>query len=220
MPKTLEEVVAGKRVCIVGPAGYLEQMDYGNLIDLYDVVIRINKLFFIIDEKSASYTGRKTDVVYSTGWPPDMMTKLFLENKQKLSTVLFQPIPAYRDSLREEELFKRYAINLLGRERVLDTSAQSNAFLKHYDQFAFHLNTGMMCILHTISAKPDQLFITGMDFLSGKNRYTKGYDDKVRQKYGIGGHNPYKDPALLKKVLENTKVSVILDPVMHRIVYK
>ena len=53
--------LAGKRVIIVGPAGYLKDKGLGEWIDLFDVVVGVNHAYPI--KYPADY-GTRTDILY------------------------------------------------------------------------------------------------------------------------------------------------------------
>ncbi len=61
--EALTEFIRGKKVCIVGPAPYLQGLKQGSLIDEHDVVIRINNGPTLATRQPEDY-GSRTDVVY------------------------------------------------------------------------------------------------------------------------------------------------------------
>jgi hypothetical protein len=59
---SLEKLVAGKRIAYVCPSPHLEGQKMGNLIDSYDLVVRVNQAFHI-PEKSKDDYGARTDIL-------------------------------------------------------------------------------------------------------------------------------------------------------------
>ena len=60
----IQELFAGKRVAIVGPAGSLYDVANGALIDDYDYVVRINKALVKWPQGKEAYTGSRTDILF------------------------------------------------------------------------------------------------------------------------------------------------------------
>ena len=70
MDKKLHELINNKRVAIVGPAEYVckELEDsHGNLIDSYDLVIRLSDMFYVPTDLEKFY-GSKYDIISSSFW--------------------------------------------------------------------------------------------------------------------------------------------------------
>ena len=55
----------GKKVVLVGPAWHTKHTNQEELIESYDVVVRMNN-GFIISEKKQKDIGRRTDILYCT----------------------------------------------------------------------------------------------------------------------------------------------------------
>ena len=60
--KSIQNLITNKRVCIVGPANYLNNLNIGSEIDNYDTIIRFNKGYNLI--KNPNIFGSRTDILY------------------------------------------------------------------------------------------------------------------------------------------------------------
>ena len=58
------EYLKGKSVAIVGPAAYLKKFNFGEKIDSFDCVVRLNRGLEVIESLSQS-VGRKSDILYN-----------------------------------------------------------------------------------------------------------------------------------------------------------
>ena len=60
--KDIRNLIENKRVCIVGPANYLNNLNIGDKIDNYDTIVRFNKGYNLI--KQPNVFGSRTDILY------------------------------------------------------------------------------------------------------------------------------------------------------------
>lgn len=61
---SFSDLVKGKSIAIVGPASYMENSGFGQEIDVYDLVVRINRSIESVSEWSVDI-GSRTDILYS-----------------------------------------------------------------------------------------------------------------------------------------------------------
>ncbi len=233
MNKTLTDIVRGKRVCVVGPAGYLKEKDgFGKIIDEYDVVIRVTKLWFCMSDETEDYLGKRTDVIYTSGCPNDVVIPLYKKHKIKINNegVMINIIPVYRHWFRGEQVnFRNVLVNDIKLDNVLQTSKESMEYFKKIDgNTSKPLNTGMIAILDVLQCVPSEMFICGFDFYTSERSksYVDGYMDYARvnglklMDIGKDGHNQKRNVIELKKQFALfDSVQVKLDDVMQNILY-
>lgn len=231
MTKTLTDIVKGKRVCVVGPAGYLkDKKGFGKVIDDYDVVVRVTKLWFCMNENTKDYLGEKTDIIYTSGCPNDIIIPLYRDNVETLNNegVMINIIPVYRHWFIGEQVnFRNILTNEL-KVNVLDTSAQSLQYFKEIDGSSSNpLNTGVIAMLDVLSCEPSELFICGFDFYTTdkSKSYVDGYVDYARlhafklMEAGKSGHCQKRNIAELKRQFARfDNVQVKLDETLEKII--
>jgi hypothetical protein len=59
----LENLIKDKRVIIVGPSSYLNDKKFGELVDSYDLVVRVNQGLYMSSKYPENY-GKRTDLLY------------------------------------------------------------------------------------------------------------------------------------------------------------
>lgn len=165
--------LAGKKVVIVGPAGYLEGLGLGEWIDSFDVVVRINHAIPITNKKDY---GSRTDVLYH------ILSHRGVEDIHK-KLVVREEI----ESWKKEGL--KWLVSSHGplSERVKKMGPVIDgafAWACVHDKFAARIkaqigkkspNTGLTAILHLLSSGLKSLHVVGFDFyFSG---VYKGYGD-------------------------------------------
>lgn len=211
-----KDYIRDKRVCIVGPAPYLKDLD-SSKIDSYDVVIRLNDMYFIMDQ--CSYLGSKTDIIYGI---PNKDFRMKLDPNVKRKKIKLGTIPPYRKSQEGSNSVRKKYLEFYTCEQVLTPS--NTQYLAKYDgRSSFHLHTGMICIIDCIVSKPSELYLTGFTFFQTDDDYIEEYRNvipnrQLSKKAIIGPHTPNKDPKLLKRVIQdNPDVNVVMDPIMKKI---
>jgi len=99
-----EDWFNGKSVAVVGNAASLFDREYGKLIDSHDVVCRMNKGFFDINDSSH---GTRTDVLVYSQWAtvrravkrkPASCIKYFIHTSAKGREVTINPTELYPDA--------------------------------------------------------------------------------------------------------------------------
>mgnify|MGYP001585961688 CR=1 FL=1 len=59
--ESLEKILSGKTVILVGPSPYLSGKENGKLIDQYDIICRMNEVFPV---GQANDYGSRTDIAF------------------------------------------------------------------------------------------------------------------------------------------------------------
>lgn len=190
--------IKGKRVIIVGPAGYLQGQKKGQWIDSHDVVIRMNLAVPV--EYPEDY-GSKTDVLYT------FATRLWAEH--------------WVDCTRLKEAGLRWVVITTGKEpyvqrfrNALDCTI-SMMFMSQtlYEQITKECfctpNTGATAITHILRGEPALLTVVGCDY------YASGYYNGYGGDGAVGNHIFVNQLAYLK-MLRMTKENLIYDTALHR----
>jgi hypothetical protein len=215
-------ILQGKRVAIVGPAGSAFQVKRGNFIDGFDYVIRINKAPFLLKSgKSTEYIGTKTDILFhsffenefSGGGPLDFPLYQSLGIK-----FVINPIPTFFGKRVTFNFFKKYLLPQL----IYSLPAQPyERIVKAFGRF--RPTTGFCALQMALESDCSELFITGFTFF--KTAYGDGYRDQlkdvsVNKKYinESNIHNPDIEYEQFKMMLGTSKVtSITIDAELKRI---
>jgi len=167
MQKKFTEYVRDKRVIIVGPASYLVGKCMGELIDSYDIVVRLNKSIPLPDELKKD-VGTRTDILYNC-LHPDSVGEISYQRFKEVD-FLVCPYPPKTAFLMDIIRFKRQNNGKIP-FRHID--------LEYYNQVESKMgtrpNTGTCAILDLLRFPIKELYITGITFFKGG--YCKQYND-------------------------------------------
>ena len=99
MNQEYRQYLENKNVVIVGPAPYMEGSNYGEVINNYDIVVRINKSVPIPEELKCDI-GNRTDILYNCLEPhPDsggiVDSKMWKSQGVKWISSPYPPIPPF-----------------------------------------------------------------------------------------------------------------------------
>ena len=154
----LSELVSGKRVAIVGPSGHLSGLGNGNLIDSYDIVIRINHLPSNTAEYRLDY-GTKTDILADGlnihGW------KRFDDNDEYIKSMKYIIVPQAWDSPPNDIERWQERLDKFG---VPNNRISSGYFYKICKEVGTLINTGFSTIMMMMNYDVKELYITGISF--------------------------------------------------------
>lgn len=201
--------MAGKKVIIVGPAGYLEGRAKGNWIDSFDVVVRINHAIPILNTKDY---GSRTDVLYH------ILSHRGAEDQHK-KLVVREEIEEWQESglkwLVSSHGPLSDRIKIMG--PIIDGAFPWTCV---HDRFAARVkkqigkkspNTGITAILHLLSSNLRSLHITGFDFYSsgvydGYGDLKEGEDAaEINERW----HSIPEQKTFLKKIIQRDNRVVI-----------
>lgn len=198
----MDALVRGKRVAIVGAGAYTQHLAPGNgaRIDACDVVVRVNRGFFILNRDNAPYLGTKTDMVYTIADPLYATVHAIHASCDKLvrENVAIKTIPQYRRSLAGDNCILRSILEKqLNYPFLIDSSPGALEYLRGVDgHTAKHLNTGSIAVLEVLYGNPAEIFLTGFDFFASVD-WVPGYRDAMRATVGRGGHDSARDKDVL-----------------------
>jgi hypothetical protein len=170
-----KKLLEKKRVCLVGPAEYIDKefVNHGQVIDSYDVVIRVNN-FINIDKSLVKNYGKKLDVLIISLWYDDRNT---FSHKEAYSKENIQkPLLIYYRYNRLRRLFLSFFKindNITICEQPKENWQELLKILKHSP------TTGMAAIFDILKCNPKELYITGFTF--GADLKYRSYVDKYHK---------------------------------------
>lgn len=166
-------LVNGKKVVIVGSADHLIGSQCGQLIDSYDVVIRLNDVILSMPFKDnlAIDIGTKTDVLYFNGG--------------KIYSVDWKE--------KEGQLRNYVGASCIVRRRDNSTAQKVFRFFGH-DPKKNPPSTGFCAIVDLLKYPVEQIYITGFNFFhSGQHMFS---GKRVKPLYG--GHDFYIELRIMR----------------------
>ena len=211
------EYLKNKKVVIVGPAPHLLDSENGNIIDDFDIVIRINKSF-PVKKDMQMYLGSRTDIIYHCLYQIEEHGGLvkYKEMSEKDVSFLACPYPYklnpfYRHAKKFEIEYQQSNSNF-GKHYV-----EKNYYVSLVKMIGTRYNTGIGAIVDLLRYKIDSLHVMGFSFF--ETGYIKGYrnlkdsdqmisiDDKSNNWISIDwkNHNQSCQKYLIKFLIENDK---------------
>ena len=213
--KAFSEYLKDKRIVIVGPAPHLLDSENGNIIDDFDIVVRINKSFPVKKEMQM-YLGSKTDIIYHCLYQIEEHGGLVKYKEMSENNVSFIACP-YPYKLNP---FYKHA-----KKFEIEYEKSNSSFGKHYVEKDYYINlvkmigtrynTGIGAIVDLLRYKIDSLHVMGFSFF--ETGFIKGYrnlqdsdqmisiDDKSNNWISIDwkNHNQSCQKKLIKLLMEN-----------------
>jgi len=173
--KEIQNLIENKRVCIVGPANYLNYLNIGKKIDTYDIIVRFNKGYNLI--KEPNIFGSRTDILYHC-----------------VSQDIENGGPITEDMVKEYEIIFSYPFlsqndnssfqygNIIEYKKLPKFISKMNIvkkglYLEWERDIGCRPNTGIIAILDILNMNPKELYITG--FTLFKDGYSKLYRNKI-----------------------------------------
>ena len=174
MSEDFNTYISGKRVAVVGPAGYISEFKHKDLIESYDIVMRFNAVLPIHDNM-IQYIGSRTDILCN-GLDNDPLScgkynsKLWSELGVKWVLCPYWPHIHYQ--LKCAKNFTQHNNGLIPTHF---TDEQS--FRKVNDAMNTRPNTGLLGVMYLLNNNIKEMFLTGFSFGKGKQYYS-GYKEK------------------------------------------
>jgi hypothetical protein len=192
-----------KRVCLVGPAACIKDLSQRELIDSYDVVVRINKALPVHEDLYES-SGTKTNVLYNCLDPdPESGGHLYVGYLQQEIDWLVCPYPSIPPFNVNIQNFYNHNMN-----RLRFCTFEKEYYIKLSTTMGTRPNSGVLAILDLLSCEIKELYITGITFFKGG--YAKEYryhsEESVMERMRAHG-NHLQEPQILfmKSALKNDK---------------
>lgn len=207
-----EDVFKGKRVAVIGAADSAFDMENGEYIDSFDIIVRVNKAPHSWSTEKAKFIGSRTDVLFhsfyentdSGGGPIDF--KLY---EQQGIKYLVNPNNNIKGLNTHLNYYKRNLNNKI------------TYFLprRFYEKMTIHFNevvptVGFSALYTVLNSECKEVFITGFTFF--KTPYANDYRDHLKdmktnenhlKKQGI--HDPDLEFKLFKMELNKRECSHI-----------
>ena len=175
------EYLTGKRVCLVGPSSHIMNLNQRDLIESYDVVVRLNKSW-PVPEFLWESSGSRTDVLYTGMQVHCMPNKSLTKTREFKDSVKFL-VASHGDKLPYSNDILKFKKNNV--YNVSFTAFELKKFGEMQRLMGTLPNTGCAALVHLLLYPLKELYITGMDFL--RSNYVKGY--RGGSKPNALGHN-------------------------------
>lgn len=198
----LSNLIYQKNVVIVGPSNYLTDMNLGDFIDNYQVVVRIKKGSPIPDILYNDY-GKKTDILYTNLRMDNNTNSLQLEDlllmkKEGVQHICY-PYPTEKNNLIDYRFRKNWKLNSKNVSSIshLINTINLNDFLLIQKLINTRPTTGLLAIMDILKYNPKELLVIGFTFrtewLETPNSTTNIY------------HSYYKNNQQLDYTISTTK---------------
>jgi hypothetical protein len=152
------EFVSGKRVALVGPSAHILDMSQKDLIDGYDVVIRLNKAVPVVPGTEDS-VGTRTDILM-TGLDPKWCAPWKVD--LWLSSGVEWVVCPYGSRHPFQRLIKKFVVFNEGRIKFRHSNTQE--FKKRERALGSRPNTGFAAMWDLLNFPITELYITGISF--------------------------------------------------------
>lgn len=216
--KQFSNYVKGKSIVIVGPSPYMLDKERGEMIDEFDIVIRMNKSF-PVKEEHKPFIGSKTDVRWHC-----MNTyhrhggEYFIDEMLESGTEwLCSQFPNNLDYFHEDH--KKFLE--LNQNRIkFHVWTDLEQYLTYHHYLGTRMNTGTACLADLLSYDIGNVHVTGITFfrqgwIDGYKE--EGYDSKQEDKsVQFGNHAQLPQIKLMKLFNDNDK-RVSVDPEIEEI---
>ena len=179
-----KDFLKDKRVVVVGPSKTIENSNSGELIDSYDVVVRLNRALSHLD-KDPKDIGTRTDILYaclSTAYVGqhhpktgrlEVDAKTFEESGVKIISCCFPKEVDFFDTIQPN-------INYLLENTNIDIRIPPpEAYMKLRKEVDCHLNSGFAGVCDLVETGLKALKLIGVDF--HRTIYMEGYEDFTRE---------------------------------------
>ena len=185
-----QEYLKDKRVILVGPAPYILNQKMYDLIDSYDVVVRINRGLQMPDKNPDDF-GSRTDVYYhcmsdhpENGGPFDY--ELMQKQKVKHLRAAYPPLRKGGDNsfnnvgtIKDYQKFRKHFNS--HKTGITFTHLDKNFYLGIEKKMGSRPNSGICAILDILECDVKELYITGITFFKGGycSEYRSSIDNVV-----------------------------------------
>lgn len=208
----LEKLCKNKRVALIGPSPHMQGLGFGEYIDKFDLILRVNE---IIPKGFENDYGSRSDIVFFNFGNDSMpiFRKMIEENKEIVNSIRLFVAP--RHSLHVTP----FHLNQFDpKENVHNNFRKLNIVNDFYHigdeknesvekKIGCHptIGTIVMSLMSEIEYK--ELFIGGFSFFTTifrynkvKSDYEKSFDSKIK---GFPGHNVDQEIAYLQKLFND-----------------
>ena len=192
--KFFNDLVAGKRVALIGPSPHLLKSKIGKRIDEYDVVCRVNEIFPYGLERDY---GDRTDIIFHCC--NDVSYSRFQEGlaearrRKKKLPALFMCAQRRNDPVVvfSEEKFYRLLHSRAPEMEIGGINLHQWAFYAHW--IGTHPNTGILALCMLAASKPSELFLAGFSFYNQGGKPEQRHHPAYRK---YGGDEKYNNRSI------------------------
>jgi hypothetical protein len=193
--------VEGARVALVGPAPSIIGSKQGELIDSYDMVVRLNHALPVPSELTEDI-GTRTDILYTTTKIP----KTLPEDPQVVLDAGVQALvmPYYE----KHEAFERHVVKC---RKIYAGALPLFIPYSHKDYAVIEVQVGarptigLSAIIHLLSMNITELYVAGLTFYFKTEGNAGGYYEQYKDKHDYGDAKADEETAF-KKVINKWKV--------------
>lgn len=224
--KNFYKFLENKKIALVGPANYLTKYEYGDHIDSFDLVIRINRGLELI-ERYKENIGSKTDIVYNCLIETNEnggLIDIEYYKKKGVKWICSLPYSNYQGVSKNDELHP-----LVKKKTIKDIKKNFHFHLMDFklsnkinQKVNCRANTGFAAIFDILNSNIKELYITGFSFYldSFIDGYKKGAKwnekDFALRCFNSERHKQGPQWKMLKEqFLKDKKIKV--DPVLKKI---
>lgn len=208
--KLTEAIKNAPSIALIGNAGYLSNLEQGNLIDKYDLVIRMNNFKIKSYEKNV---GEKIDIYLCCFYSDIDYTNPYTRHaKWHISSVPNNFITC--TAIPRKHCYQiTEGIKKLGINNIYTPS------IKDYKNYTKKIHappstgiTAMLMIDQYLSHITSEIYITGFSFMEGKNHYFS------HSMADLNTHNPKNEKMLALEIIDKHKKigKLSIDPIMER----
>lgn len=215
-----DDFFKNKKIIIIGPADSSLNYLPSEIIDKFDIIVRINDSPNTLTKNQS--IGTRTDILYHNLYlkeNPDINEQLLLSQKNQL--VLYNWNLSHLESNFNLARLKYKNIIIIKVHPIYYAK-----LIKEYIKYKLSPTTGVLALNHLMYQKFKELHVVGFTFY--KTKYIEGYKGikptTLKSEYeaviGVGYHNPQKDlETFLKLYLRFSKKKlIILDSTLTAII--
>lgn len=215
----LNHIFDGKRVALVGPADSSMSEKRGSEIDQYDLIVRLNKGYQLIeDPENRDFIGSRTDVLFARlderdCLDPETFDRKMLQ-KQGLNHLFgFLRTPELGYYYRTVSFIEKFG-NTFGKQLKILSVEKYRMIFKSL--LGSKPSVGYIALYTLMESKATEIYVTGITFYLSE--YQKGYRDQTstdeqleKFKRREDGHNPGKELVVFKKMVKKNRDRIKLD---------
>jgi len=181
----IENIVTNKRVALVGPAPSLIGLGDGNLIDSYDVVVRVNQKFKLSTKNEKDY-GSRNDILIGSFNSENIKecdkNYEYIKSFQHIIGVM--PSSNYQPKINFFEKLIRDGVN--------STRLNDRYIYKVFKDVGTVPNSGLMGIIFLMNYNIKELYVAGLTFYN-MGKFGDIYYDDYKDSVESSGQNIDKD---------------------------
>tara|TARA_B100000965_G_scaffold406497_1_gene445724 strand:- start:3946 stop:4758 length:813 start_codon:yes stop_codon:yes gene_type:complete len=209
----LKHYFENKKIIIVGPSPHLIGKNYGEFIESFDLVVRVNELG-VITEMSKDY-GSRTDISFLTLTDEALEIYAVMKKEVDFKNLKLIVHPRHEYNLNPiTNLGNTKNVNEYYSSLNLDIEfihIEEPSFEKRCEIFECFPSTGALAIFQILNYNFSELFICGFSFYTTKYRYSpKGLEyfripkkNQNKHNFRQSGHDTRQEVKALRSLIKN-----------------